>query len=325
MFIGANCWAFSNEANVVKWLAYGTQTQDVTMAMNTWTSITRLFRGISRGPQASFLFMDETHSDEKLKPRISALTGLLVPIREYLELRAQFYTALHHYVVPESSHFAMPPEMHGKLLPGDTDQAKIANVAAVVDLVLSNRLKVYRVGYYITDGLQAAMPTDKWMVGTSWASLLHILEPVLARQLLIPVMDGFDLNMVKSFSSTVRWCNVMHAAGSGQMVSIKNSQQLISEVVYTSSEYSVFTQVVDIVAYLRKITDMKNDGWSLPPFKQRLLPWAQKLGRVMAAEDIIALTLDGVPQGPKHMSRQPTGKGPLVACRRIIPRNTPNS
>ena len=140
--------------------------------------------------------------------------------------------------------------MHGKLLPGTTDQEKIANVSAIVDLVVRNRLKVYRVGYYITDDLQAVFTANRWMIGTCWGSLLHVLEPVMARQVLIPVMDGFDPNMVRSFSSTVRWCNVMHAAGRGQIVSINHIQKLLGEVVYASSEYSVFTQVVDIVAYL---------------------------------------------------------------------------
>ena len=57
---------------------------------------------------------------------------------------------------------------------------------------------------------------------------------------------------------------------------------------------------------------MKNDGWDLPPFKRALLPLAHKLGRVMAFEGVIAMTLDGVPQGPKHMVREPSDKGPLV-------------
>jgi hypothetical protein len=291
--------------------------------MKIWMPFAGLYQRLFNNPQASFLFMDETQSDEKLKPRISALTGLVVPIRQYLELRTQFYAALHHYVVPKPGHIAMPAEMHGKLLPGTSDEEKIANVAAIVKLVISNRLKVYRIGYYITDDLQAATPGDQWMLGTSWGSMLHVLEPVLAGQMLIPVMDGFDLNMVRSFSSTVRWCNVMHAAGSGRNVSINHSQQLLSEVVYTSSEYSVFTQVVDVLAYLRKITDMKNDGWPLPPFKASLFALAQKLAPVMAEEHIIAMTLDDVPQGPKHMARKRTGKGPLVACWRIIPRDPP--
>jgi hypothetical protein len=265
-------------------------------------------------PEVHFLFMDETQSDEKLKPRISALTGLLVPVSQYIELRRQFYSALHHYVVPKPNHIGRVPEMHGKKLPGATIDEKVSNVAAIVDLVIANRLRAYRVGYYITDYLQSEMTFDKWMLSVSFSGIISELEHVLATQMVIPVMDGFDPNVVRSFSQTLQSCDLLHAAGQGDMCSLAHSQNLIGAVSYVNSEYSVLTQVTDIVAYLRKVTDMQNDGWPLPEFKKALLPYARKLDQVMASEHIIAFTVHGKVQGPPHMARKPTGKGPYVAC-----------
>ena len=187
-------------------------------------------------PPANFLFLDETQSDQQYKPQISALTGVLVPVHQYTTLRKGFYDAMHHYVRPKPNHFGFVPEMHGKKLPGETLEEKLANVAAIVDLVVANRLRVYRVGYYITDYLQQEMSIDKWMLSTSFSSILHVLADVLEQELIIPVMDGFDANVVKTFSSTLLGCDLIHAAGVG--CSIRNSHNLISAASFVDSKYS---------------------------------------------------------------------------------------
>jgi hypothetical protein len=49
--------------------------------------------------------------------------------------------------------------------------------------------------------------------------------------------------------------DLMRAAGMDKIMSIKNTENILGEVFYSDSKYSVFTQMVDIVAYLRNVTD----------------------------------------------------------------------
>lgn len=278
-----------------------------------------MFRRLLGGPQASFLFMDETFCQERTK--ISALTGLLVPAERYTQLRDQFYEILLPFIQPEPNVINMdPPEVHGYKLPG-TEEQKLAVAASIVDLVINNGLQFYRVGYYTDQELGEAFKLDPQMLSISWESMCHMLEPYLAERLIQPIMDSVNKDIVRKFASTVRACDIMRAAGQGASCSIEHSENLL-EVAFVDSKYSTFTQVVDVVGYLRKITDLEDDAKKLPQGKQELLPLARKLDVAKGEEYIIPFNLDGEVHGPSHRGRLPiTGKGPLVAGESVKPRD----
>jgi hypothetical protein len=241
---------------------------------------------------------------------------MVVPQRKVEAVRRDFYASLRRYIQPKPNHMAMPPEIHGKCMPGDTPEEIIANFAAIVDIVLRHRLQVYRIGYYVTHVTRENNPEDQYMFGTCWHSLLNLLSPVLAKRRLTPVMDGLDPKIAKSFSATVRSCHVMHSVDGGRHCSIPHMNNMDGEVFYADSRYSVGTQIVDIVSYLRMVMDLTYEGYQLQPFKKRLAAEARRLHPMMYAEHIIAFTIEGVPQGPRWMARKPMESGPLVASHR---------
>jgi hypothetical protein len=261
--------------------------------------------------------MDESFCETT---KISALVGLLVPVHEYVDLRAKFYAILRPFFQPEPDVIADAPEVHGVDLPGKTDVEKLRVVSDIVDLVVSSDIEVYRIGYYITKTIRQTFALDQEMLGTCWLSLQFMIQPRLAEGMIIPVMDGFNKRRIQQFSAPIKFCDVMRSAGHGGSLSVGNSQNILGEVFYADSRYSAFVQVVDVVAYLRKITDLQSDGHELPSFKQELRPLAEKIEPSIRSEEIIAFRLDDEIQGPEHRAKKPSGnKGPLTDAFRIAP------
>ena len=136
------------------------------------------------------------------------------------------------------------------------------------------------------------------MLGGLWLGILNTLKPKIEKEMIIPVMDGFNNNMVRKFSQLVKSMDVMRAAGHGQSVSIKHSENILGEVFYADSQYSIFTQVVDIVSWLRQLSDISHDGKELTSYKQELLSIAEKLNPLLACDGVIAMKFNGETQGP---------------------------
>ena len=100
----------------------------------------------------NLLFMDECYNKET---SITSLTGLLVPAHQYADLRVQFYEILQWAIRPQEHAVGWSPELHAnRLLPDKNDDTRLETLEKVVDLVVSNHLKVYRVGYFVTTNLQ---------------------------------------------------------------------------------------------------------------------------------------------------------------------------
>jgi hypothetical protein len=214
--------------------------------------------------------MDEScsgHIDNK-KTVISSLTGIMVPIHRYAELRTKFYDLLEWSITPETNTINLHvPELHGsKLLPDEDDEKKLNILEGVVDLVVKNQLEIYRGGYYITNTIRKHFKGDEEMLGGLWCGILNTLKPKIEKEMIIPVMDGFNKSRVRKFSQLVKSMDVMRAAGYGQSISIKHSENILGEVFYADSQYSIFIQVVDLVSWLRQLSDISREGKELTPY-----------------------------------------------------------
>src|SRR5437764_11400958 len=110
---------------------------------------------------ANFLFMDESfHSTT----RISSLTGVLVPVDRYPDLRDDFYRLLAPLMRPSEGVIKRAPELHGyEFLPQESDETKLRILEGIVSLVLSHHLRIYRVGYFITPAIERSFSTDPKM------------------------------------------------------------------------------------------------------------------------------------------------------------------
>ena len=252
--------------------------------------------------KVNFIFMDECCSDpvDIRGTYITSLTGVLVPVQDYAVLRTQFYDLMGWSTRPDDKTINMHvPELHGKdLLPGEDDDRKLEILDGLVDLVTNNNLQVYRSGCYVTKFLQSKFKGDENLFGHCWFSILFRLEPLIEKEMIIPIMDGLDSKMVRIYSQMIKSLDVMRSADSMPAPSIKHTENILGEVFYGDSQYSIFTQVADIISWLLHIADLSNEGKQLTPYKQSCLKISRKLDNSFEGCEIRPINFDGVLQVP---------------------------
>lgn len=235
----------------------------------------------------NFLFMDECYSKDTA---ISSLTGILVSAHNYPDLRSKFYDLLQWAIQPREHVVSSPPELHtNAFLSGHDDTVKLQNLEGVVDLVVSNRLRIYRVGYYVTKETASLLPHDKQLLSLCWFSMVAMLQPEFESDMLVPVMDGFNPQTVLKFSGMIKSGDIFRATGLEDSLSFHNTQNILGEVFYADSKFSVFTQVADVVSYLRHVADWSREGLAMTEFKKKLLKVAENLTPALIREEIVAM------------------------------------
>lgn len=235
----------------------------------------------------NFLFMDECYSKDTA---ISSLTGLLVPAHNYPDLRIKFYDTLQWAIRPEEHVVSSPPELHtNAFLSGHDDIVKLQNLEHIVEMVVSNQLRIYRVGYYVTKETASLFRGDKQLMAVCWFRMIAMLQPEFESDILVPVMDGFNTQNVLTFSGMIKSVDVVRAAGLESSLSFNNTQNILGEVFYADSKFSIFTQVADVVSYLRHVTDWAREGLTMTDFKKQLLRIADNLTPALVREEIVAM------------------------------------
>lgn len=266
----------------------------------------------------NFVFMDESYSP---LTRISSLTGLVVPVEAYPSIRSDLYDSLKWAIQPESNIVDSSPELHGSnFLRNKSDDFKLEVFKNIVNVARKYRLRIYRVGYFITRDITACFANDNKLIGTCWFSLLSMMEPLLKTEMIIPVMDGLDSNVVRYFSPMIKRSNEMMSAGPGESLSLHYIHNVLGEVFYADSKYSVFTQVTDLVAYLRGASDLVALGKPLTTYKTQLSEISESIKDCIEWEELVSLILDGEVQGPKEYMRSAYRTyGPITHAFRITP------
>ncbi len=244
----------------------------------------------------NLMFLDECRSP-KLRSGsifISSMTAVILRADSYKSVRAGFYDILKPFIIPEDNTIdLMPPELHGQDLlrdePDDDDQNKLNVFHKVVDLVIENQLDIYRVGYYITPEFETTYKSDKYGTSLCWFGITAVTQPAYENEQLIAIMDGFEKKTVEKMSSMIRNLDIMRSAERGDSLSLKNTENMIGEVFYADSRYSVMIQIVDIVAYLRNVNDLSEEGWPFSSFKEKVLAEAKRLGSVMKYDQVVEI------------------------------------
>lgn len=244
----------------------------------------------------NLMFLDECYSAPVRSDStfISSMTAVIIRADKYNSVRAGFYGILKPFIIPTDNTInLMPPELHGNALlrdePDDDDRKKLSAFHQVVDLVIENQLDVYRVGYYITPEFKTTFQTDERGVSMCWLGITAVTQPAYENEQLIAIMDGFNKETVGKMSSMIRGCDIIRSAGSGDSISLKNTENIIGEVFFADSRYSVMIQIVDIVAYLRNVNDLSMEGWKFSSFKEKVLAEAKRLDSVMKHDEVIEL------------------------------------
>ncbi|GGA31522.1 hypothetical protein [Paenibacillus physcomitrellae] len=237
----------------------------------------------------NLFFMDECKPSQL---KISSLTGILIPVGKYPKMRTEFYNMLNKFISPEIGTINMNiPELHGSNLLRDyPDDVKLDIIDEIISIVNSFQINIYRVGYFINEQTDKFFGQDKNLLGLCWGSLVNILQPVLERETIIPVMDKINSKEVSIMSGMVKSTDIIRHVNP-DFLSIKNSENIFGEVFYADSNYSIFTQLVDIISYCRHINDKHIYGnFKLSSFHIEILEKSKRIN--MTYEEIIKLKID---------------------------------
>jgi hypothetical protein len=121
---------------------------------------------------------------------------------------------------------------------------------------------------------------------------LRVLQPEYETQMLIPVMDGFNSRMVTTFSSPVKFLDIIRTNGSDEWLSLRHTENILGEVFYADSRYSIFIQVADMLSYLALVTDLYSANLPLSPSKSRLFAIAKRIPPDLFREHIVTMRFE---------------------------------
>lgn len=241
---------------------------------------------------AQFLFLDESDSTTT---GLFALTGILVPIDRYVSVRDAFYNIVNGIVAPDGILEYPSHELHGLELLGwhktVDDEMRFRVLGQMVDLIRDSGISILRIGYFrddTTKQFSRHVKNPRFVWSLSWLSMCFALQPILEQDLVIPVMDGLNEEIARMFSEMVRMCEVLRTIGRENGLSINHSQHL-GEVLYAKSRYSVFTQMTDLVGYLRSSVDRVVLGQELSPYQTRVSEIGERLAPAILHEERIRM------------------------------------
>ena len=217
--------------------------------------------------RAAFLFMDECFSETL---DIAALTGVLVPLEDYVSVRDAISAIAWDCLQPPANTIPQPVELHGSNLlrgigghvPPDLDQARLAVFKRSVELVNSRRLRICRIAYTNHSEVADVFVGDPALYGLTFFGIETWLGQLMTDTLVIPVMDGIpksshgskppriDPQLIRAFAQSVRFVHHYRASGYPERtLSIANPANL-GEPLFGDSTHSTLLQLADLVSYL---------------------------------------------------------------------------
>jgi hypothetical protein len=194
------------------------------------------------------MYMDECKSTDT---DVVSLTAIVVDESSYREYRENIYRTLSRWIVPCENTFACVPEIHGsRFLPGaESDKIRIETAVEIFAAVRKSAARIYRCGYYRDPNLPAGMRSDASLLQLAFLSIQMLTTHEREGTLILPIMDGVDPNIAKTFGeSNHAMLGYMSCGLSESAVSIAHMHNIIDPVV-SDSRYSVCSQASDLVSY----------------------------------------------------------------------------
>jgi hypothetical protein len=241
-------------------------------------------------------FMDESYGAPIAglgNSPIASLTGMLVDIDRYRELRSEYYSALRSLLGKDASVLDLPFVHGSKLLPDETDDVKLCVVRMICELVERHHIQVYRSGYIFDAPFRkSGMPP----IGVCFLNLLTFISPVTVGAFVWPVMELGRRRDVQMFSNTIRFMDLAREAGHANAITLPRSEN-IGEVLYATKNHSVLSSIVDLVSYIRHVTDLAQNGAKISKFKKELLAASLPLASAMIRDEVTRMKLSGPARG----------------------------
>ena len=153
----------------------------------------------------------------------------------------------------------------------------------LVDTIVARRLPIYRVGCRRTARFRKAFTTADDQISVCWAYMTHAIQDLLADALVFPVMDMARPKARSTLSRFVTAMNALRGSGDRDRISVRHNRNL-AEILFADSEFSVMTQLVDLVCWLRGVSDLHAAGETLGSLKTSMLPLARRLDTCMQFE-----------------------------------------
>lgn len=156
---------------------------------------------MSQSSSIAFLFLDESQFEPL---DLAALTGVLVRSEVYNSVRDAMCRIIHDVQASPPQVVEMPIELHAsrllKNLAGRDasvpDELRLRIFAQVVNIVNSRNISVYRNAYLNRSKIAplfrvgAESTSDSKLYAINFHHILSMIQPELARSIIVPVMDG---------------------------------------------------------------------------------------------------------------------------------------
>lgn len=194
------------------------------------------------------MYMDECKSEHT---NVVSLTAIMVDESRYRFYRESIYKALSRWIAPHENTYAHPPELHGSnFLPAaESDEIRIETALEIYKAVRDCEAKIYRCGYYREPKLAGQAGSDASLLQLAFFGIQARTASERDEALVLPIMDGIDPEIAKSFGASNHSMLAFMACGlSENMVSISKMPNIVDPVV-SDSRFSVCTQAADLVSY----------------------------------------------------------------------------
>lgn len=236
----------------------------------------------------NLLFIDESTCEIKgSKERLVSVTGVLVPARKYAYARRRFYERFRReedwggkiittrdgrkLQVAEGTKVRVPPaELHAvDLLPGASDDERIATLASAVALVVEAELTVFRCCVLMDASMLAQCPTDAVRYHQTWILLESLLESLLEQEPVVPVWDAGNKGIEERMPETMRLRDHLRALTPARAIP-DVTENLLGEIFFADSKQSIFVQIADLISYTLLARDKLAVGWPATPWIERV-------------------------------------------------------
>jgi hypothetical protein len=212
-------------------------------------------------------------------------------LAKYKTVREDFYAILRPIIVPKPNTIAWPPELHGsEFLPGKPDETKLEILAGLVDIINRYRLEVVRVGMLDYHGMPSELRGQPSAIYRHcWSDLIAALAGPLAAGMVIPVADMMPEKLMRQISQSAVTHNVIRAAGFEDMLSIRNTENLVGDVLFADSASNSGIQLADTIGYLLNVMDLADHKQPLTGFKEQQLELARRIDPALLTRRYVKL------------------------------------
>ncbi len=163
--------------------------------------------------KVSFVFLDESVQEDL---DLATLTGLIVPLDKFFDIRSGYYKILKRildqlYSDRKDKRIVYPPPIlhasnflrNSKENPYHdfntlSDEFKISILQEVMELVRKHKLITVRTGYSNYSSILKVFNDEK-AHNLNWSNLSRIIDRLNNNELIIPVMEGVDSDLVWRF------------------------------------------------------------------------------------------------------------------------------